>query len=134
MGKREGRERETRNAHVCSVMSNSWHHMDCRPPGSSVHGISRQEYWSGLPFPPPGDLPDPGIKPKSPESPALAGGFVKNIVNTEPPGKPKVKYLPANAGGSRDMALMPGSGRSPGGGHGNSLQYSCPENSMDRRA
>ena len=84
MGKREGRGRETRNAHVCSVMSNSWHHMDCHPPGSSVHGISRQEYWSGLPFPPPGDLPGPGIKPKSPESPALAGGFVKNIVNTEP--------------------------------------------------
>ena len=35
-------------------------------------GFSRQEYWSGLPFPPPGDLPDPGIKPASP---ALAGGF-----------------------------------------------------------
>ena len=40
--------------------------MDCSSPGSSVHGISRQEYWSGLPFPPPGDLPDPGIKPMSP--------------------------------------------------------------------
>jgi len=40
--------------------------MDCRPSGSSVHGFSRQEYWSGLPFPPPGDLPDPGIKPASP--------------------------------------------------------------------
>ena len=35
-------------------------------------GFSRQEYWSGLPCPPPGDLPDPGIKP---ESPALAGKF-----------------------------------------------------------
>ena len=40
--------------------------MDCSPPGSSVHGLSRQEYWSGLPFPSPGDLPDPGIKPGSP--------------------------------------------------------------------
>ena len=49
--------------------------VDCIPPGSSVHGIlqaplsmefSRQEYWSGLPFSPPGDLPDPGIKPKAP--------------------------------------------------------------------
>ena len=39
--------------------------MDCSP-GSSVHGLSRQEYWSGLPFPSPGDLPDPGIKPGSP--------------------------------------------------------------------
>ena len=35
-------------------------------------GLSQQEYWSGLPFPPPGDLPDPGIEPASP---ALAGGF-----------------------------------------------------------
>ena len=35
----------------------------------------RQEYWSGLPCPPPGDLPDPGIKPASLTSPALAGGF-----------------------------------------------------------
>ena len=34
-------------------------------------GFSRQEYWSGLPFPPPGDLPDPGIELASPESPAL---------------------------------------------------------------
>ena len=38
-------------------------------------GFSRQECWSGLPFPPPGDLPDPGIEPKSPMSPALGGGF-----------------------------------------------------------
>ena len=34
-------------------------------------GFSRQEYWSGLPFPPPGDLLNPGIKPKSPAAPAL---------------------------------------------------------------
>ena len=38
----------------------------------SPWGFSRQEYWSGLPFPPPGDLPDPGIEPSAP---ALAGGF-----------------------------------------------------------
>ena len=38
-------------------------------------GFTRQEYWSGLPRPSPGDLPDPGIKPESPISPALAGGF-----------------------------------------------------------
>ena len=38
-------------------------------------GISRQEYWSGLPCPPPGDLPDPGIKPSSLMSPALTGRF-----------------------------------------------------------
>ena len=38
-------------------------------------GFPRQEYWSELPFPPPGDLPDPGIKPMSLASPALAGRF-----------------------------------------------------------
>jgi len=37
--------------------------MDCSLPGSSVHGILREEYWSGLPFPSPGDLPNPGIEP-----------------------------------------------------------------------
>ena len=42
-----------------------------------------------------------------------------------------VKNLPANAG---DVGLIPGSGRSPGGGHGNLLQYSCLENAMDRGA
>ena len=47
--------------------------MDCSPPGSSVHGVLRQEYWSGLPCPPPGDLPDPRIEPASLSSPALAG-------------------------------------------------------------
>ena len=40
--------------------------MDCSLPGFSVHGIFRQEYWSGLPFSSPGDLPDPGIKSRSP--------------------------------------------------------------------
>ena len=43
---------------------------DCSPPGSSIHGFSRQEYWSGLPFPSPEDLPDPGIEPRSPASQA----------------------------------------------------------------
>ena len=44
-------------------------------------GFSRQEYWSGLPFPAPGDLPDPGIEPTSPVSPVLIVGFF----TTEPP-------------------------------------------------
>ena len=38
-------------------------------------GFSRHEYWSGLPFPPPGDLPEPGIEPTALMSPALVGGF-----------------------------------------------------------
>ena len=45
-----------------------------------------------------------------------------------------VKNLPANAGDARDVALIPESGRSPGGGNGNPHQYSCLENSMDRGA
>ena len=49
--------------------------MDHNSPGSSVHGFSRQEYWSGWPFLPPGDLPDPGIELASLVSPASAGGF-----------------------------------------------------------
>ena len=45
-----------------------------------------------------------------------------------------VKSLPASAGDIRDAGLIPGLGRSPGGGHGNPLQYSCLENPMDREA
>ena len=45
-----------------------------------------------------------------------------------------VKNLLAKAGDIRDMASVPGSGRSPGGGHGNPLQYPCLENPMDRGA
>ena len=47
---------------------------------------------------------------------------------------PLVKNPPANAGGISAMGLIPGLGRSPGGGHGNPLQCSCLENPMDRRA
>ena len=102
-------------------------------------GFSRQEYWSGLPFPPPGDLPDPGIEPGSPALEADA-------LTSEPPSVVGiqvlplkwasqvvvgVKNLPANAG---DAGSIPGPGRFPGGGHGNLLQYSCLENPMDRGA
>ena len=51
--------------------------------------FSRQEYWSGLPFPTPGDLPEPGIKTASLASPALTGRFF----TTMPPGKPKLTVL-----------------------------------------
>ena len=46
-------------------------------------GFSRQEYWSGLPLPSPGDLPDPGIKPRSP-------ALQSDALTSEPPGKPLV--------------------------------------------
>ena len=49
------------------------------------------------------------------------------------PGGAVVKYPLANAGDTGDAGLIPGSGRSPGVGNGNPLQYSCLENSMDRR-
>ena len=56
--------------------------MDCSPP--LFMGFSRQEYWNRLPFPTPGDLPDPGIELAPLASPAPAGGFF----TTAPPGKP----------------------------------------------
>ena len=49
--------------------------MDHGPPGSSVHGISQEEHWSGSTFPTPGDLLNPGIEPVSLASPALADEF-----------------------------------------------------------
>ena len=51
-------------------------------------GFSRQEYWSGLPFPPPGDLPDPEFEPESPGSPVsptLTGGFFATNATWEAP-------------------------------------------------
>ena len=51
-------------------------------------GLSQQEYWSGLPFPPPGDLPDPGIEPASP---ALAGGFFTHWAGTKE-SAPRVQF------------------------------------------
>ena len=50
------------------------------------------------------------------------------------PGGSVIKNLPANAGDTGDAGLLPGSGRSPGGRHGNPLQYSCLETPMDRGA
>ena len=80
---------------VCaySVMPDSFDPMDCSLPDSSVHGIFQEEYWSGLPFPSPGDLPNPGIEPLSLMSPALAGG----IFTTVPPGKPSTTVSSLNS-------------------------------------
>ena len=78
---------------VCVCMQS---HLSCvqffEIPGTVAHQASlsmqffSQEYWSGLPCPPPGDLSNSGIKPKSPEAPTLAGRFF----TTEPPGKPTI--------------------------------------------
>ena len=52
-------------------------------------GFSRQEYWNGLPRPPPGDLPDPGIEPTSPVAPALQA----DSLPLAPPGKLLAMYI-----------------------------------------
>ena len=149
-------------------------------------GVCRQEYWSGLPCPPPGDLPNPGIELLSLMSPALTGGFFtigftweseedrKRRLSRDPllvlPSIfPSIRVFPVNQfftpggqsigassmpltptpvflgfpGGSYskesacnagDLGLIPGLGRSPGGGHGNPLQYSCLENPHRQRS
>ena len=53
------------------------------PQGPPSMGFSRRQYWSGLPFPPPGDLQDPGIEPAALASPAPAGGFLTTIATWE---------------------------------------------------
>ena len=69
---------ESEVAQLCPTVT-PWTVADQAPP---TMGFSRQEYWSGLPFPSPGDLPDPGIEPRSP---ALRA----DSLTSEPPGKPK---------------------------------------------
>ena len=127
--------------------------VDCSLPGSSVHGMNSpgQEYWSWLPFPSQGDLPEPGIELGSPALQA-------DSLSSEPPGKvlryfssskiqlnlmvpasatyweslvaQLVKNPSANTGDARDAGSILGSGRFPGEGNGYPLQYSCLENSM----
>ena len=67
-------------AHSCPTLCSP---VDCSTQDPLSMEFFRQEYWNGLPFPPPGDLPHPGIEPRSPAFPALAGGFF----SAEPPGK-----------------------------------------------
>ena len=95
-------------SHTCvlSHFSSVWRFATHQAPLSM--GFSRQQYWSGLPYPPPGDLPNPGIE-----------GF---------PGGSEVKASACNVG---DLGLIPGWGRSLREGNGNPLQYSCLENPMD---
>ena len=66
----------------CSTLCNP-QTVACQAPLSM--GFSRQEYWSGLPYPPPGDLPDPGIEPVPLMSPALIGGFFTTSATWEAP-------------------------------------------------
>ena len=104
-------------------------------PGTAAHqappsmGFSRQEYWSGMPFPSPGDVPNPGIESRSPTLQADA-------LPSEQPGKPDGKEPPFNA---EDPGLIPGLGRSPGEGNGIlgndiPLQYSPLEDLLEEMA
>ena len=81
-------------------------------------GFPRQEYWSGFPFPSPGDLPNPGMEFLSLVSPTSAGGSAG-------------KESTCQVGDTGDVGSIPGWGRSPGERNGNPLQYSCLGNPMD---
>ena len=110
--------------------------MDCSPPGSSVHGVSPgKNTGEGYHFLLQGIFPTQGSNPGLPHAGRLP---------SEPPGNIYrerasqvvlvVKNLPANARDPRDVSLIPESRRSAEVGNGYPLQYSCPENCMDRGA
>ena len=73
----EGIESESEVVQSSPTLCDPWTNVAHQAPPSM--GFSRQEYWSGLPFPSPGDLPDPGIEPRSPTLHADA-------LTSEPPG------------------------------------------------
>ena len=70
--RKKERKKESEVTQLCLTLSDP---MDCSQPGSSVHGFSRQEHWSRLPFSSPMDLPNLGNEPMSLTSPALTGRF-----------------------------------------------------------
>ena len=95
-------------------------------------GFSRQEYWSGLPFPSPGDLPDPEMESRSPAVQAPYQLSYKGSLSdihcvTNYPGGSVSKESACNAGDRGDSGSTPGWRRSPGEGNGNPFQYFLPE-------
>ena len=87
-----------------------WDSMDCSVQAPLSMGFSTQEYWSGLPCPPPGDLPDPGIKPTSLMSPALAGRFFTTSATWKPicyiMNEPWGHYAKRNSQSSKDKYCL----------------------------
>ena len=69
----------------CSVVSDSAIQWTAAPQAPLSMGFPRQKYWSGLPCPPPGDLPNSGIKPRSP-------ALQVDLLPSEPPGKPTISW------------------------------------------
>ena len=75
-------------AQLCLTLCNPW---TVARQVSLYMGFSRQEYWSGMPLPPPGDFPDLGMELMSLASPSLAGSFLSCFVfPLAPPGKPRI--------------------------------------------
>ena len=103
---------ESEVAQLCLTLSDP---MDCSLPGSSVHGIfqARVLEWGAIAF--------------SNTEYSVCQSWASQVVLV-------VKNLPANAGDIRDVGSIPASGRSPGEGNGNPLQYSCLENPINRGA
>ena len=93
----------------------------CEPHRLSM-GFPREECWSGLPFLPPGDLPNTGIEPESPELQIDSFPLIHQ-------GKNSLDNAGDAAG---DTSSIPWLGRTLGGRNGNPLQYSCLEKLMDR--
>ena len=94
----------------CQTLCNP---MDCCPSGSTVQGFSRQEHWSGLPSPSPGDLPDPGIKPM----PLCLLHWETDSLSLVPPRKPSLfstaKNLKAFARAEKTVTLSQRNSRCP---------------------
>ena len=86
-------------------------------------GFSWQEYWSGLPFPSPGDLPDPGIEPGSPALEADA-------LTSEPPGKPSIGDCNAKVGSQETPGVTGKFGLGIRNEAGQSLKEFCQENAL----
>ena len=84
-----GGGKDTTRAQSCLTLCDP---IDCSPPGSLSMEFSRQEYWSGLPFPSPGDLPHPGIEPLSLASHALTVGFFTTSATEKPPSDFQVLF------------------------------------------
>ena len=99
--------------------------MDCTNQAPLSLEFLKQEYWSGLPLPPPGDLPNPEIEPRSS---TLQAASLPSELQGFPCGSDS-KESACNVG---DLGSISGLGRSPGEGHGNPFQYSYLENPMDR--
>ena len=110
-------------------MSDSCNPIDYSLPGSSVLGILQAKIVEWVPFPSPGDLPNPGIEPGSPALQTDANEVYLILKMREGfPGGSDGKESACNVG---DLGWIPGLGRSPGEGSRHPLQYSGLENSMD---